>query len=464
MKRLTAFLFCALATSLVYGQAVELSTLLPAKPSSVVDELRVLGTGTSTITEMNIGLAMPSAAVEEPLQMQTLEVSGMPTILNTISAGRDLILNEKIDLKSINIGDGKLFIRAGVFPFVKTGTFRAKDIETTATSGTMYLNALSGKDIHVDGAVLDSPFNKGSVIAKRKVVYLGSDQDSSNQNKYHIYFPWSTPSTTAPNVTPKCNNSGAICTKNNCAYCNNGSGSFCYDVRSRNLTAVYEAAGATYEKIGTAKFYCKPVDTYDNNGALTSECRHYMVYSGRNGDHIEGFTAGTGAVANPFAGVGVDVGFYESYTKTNIAEKCASLFNCSPCSAYKENLFFVLKSTQEIVKFDVIFAETCSNADASSWPAGSGLSCKAQEKVIDVYALKCYPGSGKKIRDTATYYQTRKVLCRQYSHVHAEKSEVEHIQDRYFFYPDFALTFSAAYDSETLPDTGVVVVNQGQNH
>lgn len=437
MKKLSAFLFCLVCTSLVYGQAVELSTIIPANPSVVVDELRVLGSGNSKIDRMNIGMPIAEGAVE-PFQTQTLKRVASATpfyIKGIVDVGRDFISNDRYSAPQVNIGEnGNFFTNGSTFSMVEAGTFRAKTISGPNSAVVMAVNtALSGKDIDVDAAKIASPFDRGRKISKLHVnTKLLATEDTETPSKRHLFYPWEELSPTT--LTGTCGTKYSAC--------NNTSTKFCYEVRRRNLPAVYDAAGATYEKIGTAKFYCKPFDTYDSNGALTSECRHYMDYSARNGALIEGFTSGADAVADPFIGMENSQGF----NGATPAEKCNLLKGVSGATIYDEALYFVDVNSQTPVRFSDVFAETCSSADASNWPAGSGLNCQAREKVIDIYALKCYPGSGKLLRASGDYWQRRKVICRQYSNVYNnEKNSVNDIKDRSFFYPVFDINISNSY-------------------
>ena len=116
--------------------------------------------------------------------------------------------------------------------------------------------------------------------------------------------------------------------------------------------------------------------------------------------------------------------------------------------------FLLLKNVpdenlQQYVTFADVFAETCSDADRSSWPTGSGLSCKGKERILDIYMLQCYQGSGKLLRAAATTkYQRRKVICRQYDHVVAEQSNAAALGNKAFFYPSFDISYTAAYGDE----------------
>lgn len=449
MKKLSAFLFCLVCTSLVYGQAVELSTIIPANPSVVVDELRVLGPGYSKIDRMNIGMPIAEGAVE-PFQTQTLKrvASASFYIKDIVDVGRDFISNGSYSAPQVNIGEnGNFFTNGNTFSMIEAGTFRAKTISGPDSAAVMAVNtALSGKDIDVDAAKIASPFGRGRKISKLHVnTKLLATEDTETPSKRHLFYPWEELSSTT--LTGTCGTKYSAC--------NNASTKFCYEVRKRTLPAVYDAAGATYEKIGTAKFYCKPSDTYDSNGALTSECRHYMVHMSENSTSVlEGFTSGTDAVANPYVALSNSVGF----NRATPAEKCNS-FRSTGFVVYEEKFYFIDLSTQTQVRFEDVFNETCSSADASNWPAGSGLNCQAREKVIDVYVLKCYPGSGKLLRASGDYWQRRKVICRQYSNVYNnEKNSVNDIKDRSFFYPVFDINISNSYTdlSEITVPAGMV--------
>ena len=472
MKKISALLLFLLPVFFAYAQTVEMTTVIPTTPSVVVDELRVIGGNTnSNVGTMNIGI-VPNDT-DTPFQSQTLRVAGNTSITSAITSGRDLFVREPLRFSSINIGEGNVFTDLATFPNVEGGTFRAKTIGTNnqSNASSVKVNTLSGKEVKILNAVVEDPFGRGATIAKRKNVYIATEQTSANQNKYHIYKPWGALQTTAPTNTPKCNNSGALCTKNNCSACTSGGATVCYDVRERTFPLPqYYAAGAIYEKIGTAKFYCKPSDTFNEAGNLNSSCRHYMVYSGRNTTASNtnsfepgGFTSGTGAIVNPFNNINTTNAINSNLSP---AEKCSAMCSASGCTNAQAGDYFVAvdAATTQVVDFTAVFNENCQNAN-SSWPAGSGLSCQAGERVIDIYVLRCYQGSGRLARPAGTYYQQRQVVCKQYSNVYGHESgNVNQIKDRYFFYPDFALSFSNAYDRTTLEDLGAVAVQGGTSN
>lgn len=465
MKRISALLFCSVLASLVYAQSVEIETVIPASPALVVDQLRVLGDNTtSTVGAMNIGVLN-----SEPFQEQSLSVYGSGSQISSyLSANRDLFIKSPtLTVNTVNVGSSNLFTPTKTFNNIKGGTFRAQKIAGPKTTGTMKINKLSTEmDMFTQGTSIANPFSLGSVVSKRKIAYTAETQSSdANKKKYHIYFPWQDLGLANPTVTT-CNSDRKLCTKSRCDVCTSGNpGDTCYDVRSRNLPASYETAGATYEKIQTSKFYCKPKDSYASNGNLTSICAHYVFYSGRsstktnNADiYVENFT---GNMTSPFDGIN---------TTNNIAgnsspaEKCNAICGNGGCNASQAQEYFVAIDVSDpngptIVNYNTVFNETCQNA-GTSWPQGSGLSCKANERIIDVYVLKCYKGSGKLARAAGTYYQKRKVLCQQYDTVYNNGGHdyIGNINNKYFFYPDFAVSYTAAYDatmaSEAYPHTG----------
>lgn len=448
MKKLSVFMFCLTCAALVYGQSLEMSTIISSTPSIVVDELRVIGSDLSTINNMNIGLKASTDADNNPFQTQTLKLEGNTFISDSIQAGRDLYINEKLDPYQTFVENGNVFTNSKTYGNVETGTLKAHGITLTAIN-TMNVNKILGGNIYIDGKLIDTPFEKGSNIVMRKVNsnYLAQViAEEYKQNRKHILHPWEDLTD-----TPQTED---LCKQNGRPYyaCDNGS-EFCYDTRTRTISEpVYAANGATYEKIGTAKFYCKSEDTYSDTGVLSSTCRHYMVYSGLNpvtneNILIEGYTNGVGAVANP-----LDTAIISETTDAvdvvSPAEKCAVLSSNAGASNYFRILNIFDENLQQYVKFTDVFAETCSNADRSSWPIGSGLSCKGKERILDIYMLQCYQGSGKLLRAAATKYQRRKVICRQYDHVVAEQSNAAALGDKAFFYPSFDISYTAAYGDE----------------
>ncbi len=459
MKKVSALLFCLLSASLTYAQAIEMTTIIPTTPSAVVDELRVLGSGTnSQVGTMNIGVSNTGLNVgaNAPFQSQTLRATGANTAISDyVSADRDLMSNRSLTLSAVNVGNnGALFTGANSFPYVEAQTFRAKNISGPNSSSTIKTNALSGKSIEVDGSKIASPFAHGSVISKKKPVYIAVEQNTTNQPKQHIYGPWGELQATAPSGT-KCNSGGNLCTKNACAQCTSNNATSCIDVRSRTLPDVYEAAGATFEKVATAKFYCKPSDVYDSNGNLTSTCGRYFVYSPFNGYTTEGFVSAANLPS-----------FSNSAIQFNAdpAENCAAVCGNTGCST-NGTYYLVVRvngSTTGVMNFADAVGASCSTA-ASAWPGGSGLSCKEDEIVVDIYALNCYQGSGRLARAGGTWYQKRTVYCNKYDDVHGnEASNVSQIQDRYFFAPDFVVSFTAAYDSAIASEMHEAVA--GGNH
>lgn len=491
MKKMFFSVIALLVVSLSYGQAIEMLKVIPTNPAAVIDELRVYDTNNaSSIQTMNVGLPFDQIDNQSnrPFQSQTLKSETTTISSNgSIHAGRDLFINNPdpnnnpyIAFDDISIGsEGTLFTKISSFPTVNAGYLRAKNINgptlgtnVTLTNGKGFL---SGRDITIDGVPLQSPFDKGNQIAKRKIVRKGiATSDTGKQAKQHIYKPWSlltaTPNS-APNVTPLCNSDNKLCSSSQCSVCDTNTNAYCYDVRSKELPAVYNAHGATYEKVGTVKLYCKPMDIFvrenatqihlqNNNG---STCEQYIVYGGKNGAYAEGFTTGDNAsVTNPLSNI------VENQNLANInksvAEKC--FINCGSvpagCSLSQEKEYtIVVDENGNSVDFSD-FANTnfCANAkygdqDSPRFSEGSGLSCKASEKTFDVYALRCYAGSGMRLREEGTYYQKRKVICRQYSHVNAEyNTQIQDPSDpdstvplkdelnRNFFYPSFKFTLS----------------------
>ncbi len=489
MKKIFFPMIALFFVSLSYGQAIEMLKVIPTNPAAVIDELRVYDTSNaSSIQTMNMGLPFDQInnQSDRPFQSQTLK-SGTTVIdsSGSIYAGRDLFVNNSaIQFNDITIGqEGTLFTNISSFPTVNAGYLRAKTITGPTSATNLELTNgkgfLSGRDITIDGVPLQSPFDKGNLIAKRKIVRKGiTTADTNKQAKQHIYKPWSlltaTPNT-APSVTPPCNSDNKLCSSQGCEVCDNTTNTYCYDVRSKDLPAVYDAHGATYEKVGTIKLYCKPMDIFlQSQGtqihlqANGSTCEQYIVYAAKNGAYASGFTTGVNAtVTNPLSNVEtVEENLNQDLANINksVGEKC--FIKCgsvqSGCSASQAGEYIILVDANgnSVTFSDFANNNFCANAkygssDTPRWSEGSGLSCRANEKTFDVYALRCYAGSGTQLRQAGTYYQKRKVICKQYSHVNAEyNTQIQDPSDpdstvplkdelnRNFFYPSFKLTLS----------------------
>ena len=192
MKKLSVFMFCLTCAALVYGQSLEMSTIISSTPSIVVDELRVIGSNLSTIDNMNIGLKASTDADNNPFQTQTLNLEGDTSISESIQAGRDLYINEKLDPYKTFVENGSVFTNAKTYRNVETGTLKAHAITLTATN-TMNVNKILGGNIYIDGKLIDTPFEKGSNIVMRKVNsnYLAQViAEEDKQNRKHILHPW----------------------------------------------------------------------------------------------------------------------------------------------------------------------------------------------------------------------------------------------------------------------------------
>ena len=449
MKKITFLLIFLSLISLSYGQAIEMSTVVPTSPVAVVDELRVIGTGNDYLSKINIMTLGVDTSNLNPFQFQTLALEGDVKKVKTISSGRDFFFTGgDLEISSADIYDGgTLFINTEYFKYVSADIFRSPVIQGPNTEENLSLSNISAQEIYVDDALIASPFIVGTFI-KSNPPTAGVSVASSEQKKYHIYYPWTGQQ---PSGLAKCNADGSLCSKENCSACSRASVSECYDMRTVSIPIVYEPNGATYEKIGTVKFYCKPLDIYNgyNLDTTASSCRQYMVYSD-NDTYIEGFTNGDEPLVMPIIDRGVtydDSGIKDYLDAANgdLGEVCYKTCGNRTCNSDIQQLVTLDTATGEFVKINNTFRneDLCSDASWSeeegAWPIGSGLSCKAKEKVIDIYMLSCYEKSGEKRKGYNTQY--RKVLCRQYDQVSAEYAEIpsdnrELLGNRYFF-PDF---------------------------
>jgi|GEM_PF-3301332 hypothetical protein len=479
MKRIFLSFAALVLVSLSYGQAVEMVKVIPTNPAAVVDELRVYGTGNtdvSSIQSMNVGLPLDEGA-NKPFQTQSLKVNQLNVA--SVYAERDLFVNNPaIKFQNISVGDNNsVYTKISIFPVLQAGLLRTKTITGPSAANNLELldnndTKVSGGNITVDSAVITSPFKKGNEILKKNIYLFGqalTGDNEAKQAKQHIYQTWSEisdSSTTAPTVTPRCNANNRLCSVTKCDACDNASNSFCYDVRSKTLPAVYNAKGATYTKVGTIRLYCRPNDTFAETESLqirlqNSTCEQYMIYASKNGGYMEGFTTGSNAsittnplsnilISNDLANVSKDVG-----EKCYI--KCGSVTGCTSSQA-GESLILVDGNGVSVAFSDFANSNFCANAkygpdDTPRWSEGSGLSCRANEKTFDVYALRCHQGSGTRLRAANTYYQQRKVICKQYSHVRAEFSDAYDSLSTYyakdFFYPSFVISLNNLYGDLT---------------
>ena len=449
MKKITFLLIFLSLISLSYGQAIEMSTVVPTSPVAVVDELRVIGTGNDDLSKINIMTLGVDTSNLNPFQFQTLALEGGVKKVKTISSGRDFFFTgSDLEISSADIYDGgTLFINTEKLPNVSADIFRSPVIQGPDATEDLSLSKLSAREIYVDDALIASPFIVGTFI-KSNPPTAGVSVASSEQKKYHIYYPWTGQQ---PSGLAKCNEDGSLCSKENCSACSRASNRACYDQREVTIPHIYEPNGATYKKIGTVKFYCKPLEIYNGYNLDTgaSSCKQYMVYAAE-GKYIEGFTTEEETVDMPIFGSGIpydDSGIKDYLDAANgdLGEVCYKTCRNRTCNSDIQQLVTLDPATGEFVKIDNTFRneDFCSDASWSeeegAWPIGSGLSCKSNEKSIDIYMLSCYEKSGEKRKGYNTQY--RKVLCRQYDQVSAEYSaipseKIDLLENRYFF-PDF---------------------------
>ena len=190
MKRTLFSLVLVLFVSMAYGQAIEMSTVLPTAPVAVVDELRVIGTGndnTSTISTVNLGI-VSNGQIDMPFQKQILDVGGNISSVGVLSAGRSLFYTGAIaGLNSLSVyKDGTVFADVSEITSASAGLFRAAVVESASTDTLSVGDSISAKSIEIDEMVMESPFERGTFIdAKNKTIA----QDLSNTDKYHIYYP-----------------------------------------------------------------------------------------------------------------------------------------------------------------------------------------------------------------------------------------------------------------------------------
>lgn len=484
MKKILLFLVALTFVSLSYAQAVKMVKVIPTKPSTVVDELRVYGTEPSQISQiqtMNMGLPVGSHDQNRPFQMQTLQAD--TNDVSQIHSSRDLIINRpSVTFENIEVGENSVFFtQISSFPTIQAGLLRAKTINGPGATlngyPTLTLTGdtngkLSGQNVTVDNTVISSPFASGNEIVKRAIYLYGQTLTDDKQAKQHIFFPWSkitSTTTTADSVTPpnlsRCNTNG-VCTASNCDICENGSSdTMCYDIRSKYLSAVYDANGATYTKVGSIKLYCKPHDKFVTQNLQmvldTSTCEQYVSYAVRadiNGDNIyeEGFSTGSDATITNLNLSNISQSENLADISKGPAEKCFIQCNnnVNGCTSDQAKEYFVLiDENGYAVSLSDFFANAnfCvdakyTNSDSPRWSEGSGLSCKAKEKIIDIYALRCYENSGKRLREANTYYQSRKVLCRQYSKVNEEYTTTKSsAYGKHYFFPSFVTSLDREY-------------------
>ena len=436
MKRLTLSLFYLMLFSVSFGQFVEMTSIVPTEPKNVVDTLKVFGTGTSntsTINHLNLGFFPSSAAsnVNRPFQIPALTANTL-SISNQISAGRDIsiITNNTQTANMVSLQGGILFV-----PSVTTigaidtnnnpyAVLRANQItiNTENGAGPLSLNRLEGKDIQVSNFSITQPVSKGNLISVRNQLF--SYYKTKEQRYTHIYHPWSSPEPSSninsySSVSPLCSGNQttltstyqAPCTEDDC-YCNGNSGS-CYEFRKLKLPAIYEASGASYEKIATVKFYCK----YDT---ANSTCSRYMIRSTGDGTITEGFI--TQSTSNPYPNTPTNTYLVDSSASTP-AMKCNKVCGNGGCTAAtaQSRIVAINRSNGNPENFTDTFNNSsfCSGA-ATGYPAGSGLNCKANEKVFDIYSLNCKVGSGKMFQKGGEFFQRRKVICQQFNTVSEE--------------------------------------------
>lgn len=426
MKRLALSLFYLMLFSVSFGQFVEMTSVVPTEPKIVVDTLTVFDTGStnpSSINHLNLGFFSTSTAsnVNRPFQIPKLTAD----ILNVgnLNAGRDIsiITSDTQTANTVSLKGGILFVpEVTSIGSINTNSnpyavFRANQVNIE-DDGSLSLNRLEGKNITVSNLSIYQPVSKGNLISVRNQRFYYYEQ--MDPKYIHIYRPWSSPEPSGnissySSLSPLCSNAGnlastlqAPCTEDAC-HCNENDSGYCYEFRKLKLPAVYDAQGATYEKIGTVKFYCKP-----------NTCTQYMIYTAREGTITEGFTA---SISNPFPNISTNINLVKSSSSTP-AIKCNILCNNNAgCTAAQTVFIAIDQSDGSIDDFSTTFqsASFCNSA-ATGYPQGSGLNCKANEKVFDIYALKCNVGSGKRVRQEGEFFQRRQVICQQFDQVKDE--------------------------------------------
>lgn len=422
MKKIAFLLICLSLVSLSYGQSLVLHSTISTDKKNVVDKFTAFDPATITNTAY-IGTNTKTRNTNRPFQMQTFSVGGIGNSGNTgtlnMSAGRDFVIDGNIsNFTSATIYGGSLFSSIATTnsdPVINlnAGKARAQEISSSlnaiALSSSLGENArLGGKNISVNNKQIASPFNYGSLIILNNTINKNSALATGGGDfRPHIYYPWTGLYTTistlnigVPNdYSNRCNGSNnpdsyTPCRHTSCSYCSSNTTGKCHDVRSIALPAVYESKGATYNKVGTIKFYCK----YHGNSCKKYYDANLGIYSD------EGYT--TNSIPNG--------SLFNLATNSNIAtyntpaEKCYVM--CSgTCNAAANYYVAIDTNTGEVVNIGDAYTDStrCSNVN-TNWP---GLECQANEIDLEVYQLSCNVGSGNKIRDGGTYYQYRKVDC-----------------------------------------------------
>lgn len=423
MKKIAFLLICLSLVSLSYGQSLVLHSTISADKKNVVDQFTAFDPATITNTAY-IGTTTKTRNTNRPFQMQSFRVGGIGNSGNTgalnMSAGRDFVIADNIgNFNSATIWGGSLFssvatTNSNTITNLNAGKARAQDIVSSLTSIELSSAAgenstLSGSAITVNSKQITSPFEYGSLITLNNTINKNSAlaTTSSSGFRAHIYYPWSslystisTMNTGVPtDYTNRCNGNDAPssynpCRHTSCSYCSSNTTGKCHDVRSVELPAVFQSNGATFNKIGSIKFYCK----YDGNSCK----QYYDANVGINSD--EGYTLSA-----------VPGGSIFSYaTNSNIityntpAEKCYVM--CSGACTTAGNYYVAINTdTGDVVNIGTIYEDSarCSNSRID-WP---GLECQANEIDLEVYQLSCNVGSGTALRTGGTYYQYRKVDC-----------------------------------------------------
>lgn len=424
MKKI-AFLLIGLSfVSLSYGQSLVLHSTISTDKKNVVDKFTAFDPATVTNTAY-IGTTTKTRNTNRPFQMQNLHVlngignSGDTGTLN-MSAGRDFVIDGNIsNFNTATIYGGSLFSSVATTnsnPIIdlNAGKARAQNIISSLSAIELSTSRnentrLGGKNISVNSKQIASPFNYGSLITLNNTINKNGPLATSSSSGFraHIYYPWSSlyPTIDTMNIavptdyTNRCNGSAVPssyvpCRHTSCSYCSSSTTGKCHDVRSIELPSVFQSNGATFNKIGSIKFYCK----YNGNSCA----QYYDANLGINSE--EGYTLNNVPSGSIFS-YATDSNIITYHTP---AEKCSVM--CGGTCNNAANYYVAIDTnTGDVVNIGTIYTEStrCSNV-ATNWP---GLECQANEIDLEVYQLSCNSGSGAALRTGGTYYQYRKVDC-----------------------------------------------------
>jgi len=420
MKKVAFLLICLSLVSLSYGQSLVMHSTISTDKNNVVDKFTAYDPAVIQNTAY-IGAITKTRNVNRPFQKQKFSVtsignSGDTGTLN-MSTGRDFVVEGIYAFPSASIYGGSLFSSvttstAQPISSLIAGKARAQIINSTSTAITLSTasvenSSLGGRNIYINNKQIRSPLDYGSLINRTNSINKNSALATGGGDfRAHIYYPWTGSYTTVSSITPVvsgdysnlCNGSDSLsytpCSHTSCSYCSSNTAGKCHDVRSVTLPAVFKSNGATYNKVGSIKFYCR----YNGN-----TCAQYAdAKVGIN--TYEGYTGSTVPTGSLF----------NTATNSNIAtfnipaEKCRVVCN-GACTSAGNYYVAIDTNNGDIVNIGAQYVDTarCVNAN-TNWP---GLECQANEIDLEIYQLSCYAGSGDILREGGTFYQYRNVDC-----------------------------------------------------